>query len=242
VIGTALLFTASSVNVALIMATAVLTVLGGSLFVWTTQEIRYFPTIATQKAIAHYARYTSMISPTRRQVPFAFPTTKEMNHLFHAIDKMNPPENELILIENWIAFIASCDKDFEDNPPLQRILSKEMVERYGPELDPDEFPEAFGICIRMIGQLKRTGKISASEDRLLKAFSSSTKIVPLTQIKDLEKNKAEFDESDEDDPSDDEMAAQESRPSKGSSRLEEAHREKLQPYGLVPGADGNGFI
>jgi hypothetical protein len=100
-----------------------------------------------------------MVSPSRRQVPFAFPTSREMNHLFHAIDKMNPPEREKITIESWIIFICQCDKDFDSNKEFQRILKEEMSHRFGSELDPGEFPKAFDQCCRLIGQLKRTGKV-----------------------------------------------------------------------------------
>ena len=64
----ALLFTAWTVDVALVMAFLFLTGLGVSLSAWTYWQILHFPTVATRAAIAHYARYTSMVSPTRRQV------------------------------------------------------------------------------------------------------------------------------------------------------------------------------
>jgi len=216
VIGTALLLSASSVSASLVIACTMPTLLGGSLSIWTSWQILNFPKIATQTAIRHYAKYRSMVSPTRRLVPFAFPTDKEMNHLFHAIDKMNPPELELITIEQWIGFICSCDKDFQNNLELQQILSDEMVKRFGAErspeaeLTPDEFREAFGICIRVIGELKRTGKVTRSVDRLLRA--ESLKQGSLKQHGDWVKSKAESEEEfDEDAVEDEDMAPEQAR-------------------------------
>merc|ERR1719235_1973431 len=97
-----------------------------------------------------------MISPTRRQVPFAFPSTREMNHIFHAIDH---DEEEELKVENWLQFIAKCDKDFDNNPVFHKLLGDELCERFGSSIDPGEFPAAFEECVRLIGQLKRTGNL-----------------------------------------------------------------------------------
>jgi hypothetical protein len=40
------------------------------------------------------------------------------------------------------------------------MLRDELVERFGSELTPGEFPKAFEECVRLIGQLKRTGSVA----------------------------------------------------------------------------------
>jgi hypothetical protein len=160
VIGTIGLWLAPSVPVALAVAITMLVILGGSLSVWTGWQIHEFPYYATEKAIEHHARYTSMVSPSRRQVPFAFPTSREMNHLFHAIDIMNPPERELITVDCWIEFICKCDKDFNAKPAFQQLIKAELVKRFGDEIDPGEFPPAFEVCIKLIAEFKRTGSVA----------------------------------------------------------------------------------
>ena len=81
-----------------------------------------------------------MVSPTRRLVPFAFPTNREMNHIFHAIDY---DEKEEITIDNWISFIAHCDKDFDHKPHFKQQLRGALMERFGESLDPNEFTYVF---------------------------------------------------------------------------------------------------
>jgi len=146
------------VDIAIIICVVVLLGLAVSLSSWTWWQIQDFPRVATKKAIAHYVRFRSMVSPTRRLVPFAFPTNREMNHIFHAIDH---DEKEEITIDNWISFIAHCDKDFDHKPHFKQQLRGALMERFGDSLDPNEFPIAFEECVRVIGQLKRTGSVEA---------------------------------------------------------------------------------
>jgi hypothetical protein len=163
VIGCTLLWWAWSVPVALIFSFCVLAALGGSLTIWTWYQIHNFPKLATRRAIAHYVRFQSMVSPSRRLVPFAFPTSREMSHLFHAIDH---DEKEEITIDNWIHFIENCDQEFAHNREYKEMLENEMRRRFGKSLDPSEFPVAFEECVRLIGHLKRTGSVEGLKLKL----------------------------------------------------------------------------
>ena len=44
--------------------------------------------------------------------------------------------------------------------PFVKVKKEELVKRFGPEIDPGEFPPAFEVCIKLIAELKRTGSVA----------------------------------------------------------------------------------